>query len=181
MACVQLRLKDAGRDAVLRACEALLPPCRERGVPFLVNDDPALALEAGADGVHVGADDPPVAEARALLGGDAVVGASCYGSRHLAMEAAEAGADYVAFGAFFPTATKEPRARPGLDVLRDWSIATIVPAVAIGGVTPANCGELAAAGADFVAAVSGVWEHPRGPGEAVEAFNAALVEAAPRD
>lgn len=172
---MQLRLKDAGREATLRACEALLPLCRERGVTFIVNDEPEFAREAGADGVHVGAGDPTVAEARAAVGAGAVVGVSCYGSRHLAMEAAEAGADYVAFGAFFPTATKEPRARPGVEVLRDWSLATTVPAVAIGGVTPANCGELARAGADFVAAVSAVWDCPGGPGEAVAAFNAALT------
>ena len=174
VACLQLRWKEATDDDLRRAAERLMPACRERGVAFVVNDRPALAAEIGADGAHVGADDDTVAAARAALGPDAIVGASCYGSRDRGLDAAAGGADYVAFGAFYPTATKRPRARAGTDVLRWWQDAVTVPCVAIGGVAPANCGALAAAGADFVAAVSAIWDHPDGPAAAVRAFDRAL-------
>ena len=117
VACLQLRLKGAEDDDVRRAGERLLPICQAREVPLLVNDRPDLAAELGADGVHVGADDADYAEARETVGADGTVGVSCYDSRHRAMEAAAAGADYVAFGAFFPTATKTPRARADVDLL----------------------------------------------------------------
>jgi len=177
VASFQLRLKDVPDDAVLRAAEALMPPCIERGVAFIVNDRADLARRADADGVHIGADDGDYATARAAVGADRIVGVSCYDSRHRAMIAAEQGADYVAFGAFFPTATKEPRARASLDLLRWWSELMVVPCVAIGGITPENCGPLVEAGADFLAVVSAVWEHPDGPEAAVKAFNAAIERA----
>ena len=120
VACLQLRLKDADDDAVRRAGERLLPICQAREVPLLINDRPDLAAELGADGVHVGADDADYTEARERVGADATVGVSCYDSRHRAMEAAAAGADYVAFGAFFPTETKTPRAHAGVDLLEWW-------------------------------------------------------------
>jgi thiamine-phosphate pyrophosphorylase len=181
VACVQLRLKDAGDDEIRRACGILLPVAQRRGVAFLLNDRPDLAAQAGCDGVHVGQQDAPYEEARRLLGSDRIVGVTCHDSRHLAIEAAEAGADYVAFGAFFPTTTKPSRYRPSPDLLAWWSEIMTVPTVAIGGITPVNCAPLVAAGADFLAVVSAVWDHPDGPGAAVRDFNRAIAaaEAAP--
>ena len=177
VACLQLRLKDADDDAVRRAGERLLPLCQAREVPLLVNDRPDLAAELGADGVHVGADDADYADARAQVGADATVGVSCYDSRHRAMEAAAAGADYVAFGAFFPTETKTPRARAGTDLLEWWQSLMVVPCVAIGGITAGNCGPLVRAGADFLAVIGGVWSHADGPAAGVEAINRAIASA----
>ena len=142
-----------------------------------MNDRPDLARETGCDGVHVGADDAPYDEARDIVGGDAIVGVTCKGSYHLAMEAAEAGADYVAFGAYFPTATKRTTTRAPLALLETWQSVATVPCVAIGGITAANCQPVAAAGADFLAVSSGVWAHPDGPADAVRAYEAAIREA----
>ncbi len=177
VACVQLRLKDVSDDEVKRAAAALLPIAREREVAFLINDRPDLAAATNADGVHVGQEDASYAEARRLLGPDRMVGVTCHDSRHLAMEAAEAGADYVAFGAFFPTGTKEPKSHAGPDILEWWSDLFVIPSVAIGGITPQNCGDLVRAGADFLAVVSAVWDHPAGPAAAVQAFNKAIDAA----
>jgi thiamine-phosphate pyrophosphorylase len=161
----------------LRAADAILPVCIERDVAFLINDRADLAARAGADGVHIGADDGDYEAARAAVGKDRIVGVSCYDSRHRAIEAAEAGADYVAFGAFFPTKTKSPRAAAEPRLLRWWSEMTVVPCVAIGGITPENCGPLVEAGADFLAVISAVWQHPDGPQAAVRAFNVAIARA----
>ena len=174
-ACLQLRLKDAPDDAVRRTAEILMPVCHAYDVAFLINDRPDLAREMGADGVHVGQEDAAYAEARAIVGEDATVGVTCHNSLHLAMEAAEAGADYVAFGAFFPTRTKDPKSKADLETLESWSAATVVPCVAIGGITVENCRPLIRAGADFLAVVGGVWSHPAGPAAAVRAF-AAIME-----
>src|SRR5262249_22293011 len=164
-------------DTVRRACDVLRPVTQQRGVAFLLNDRPDLAAETGCDGVHVGQQDAPYAEARRLLGPDRTVGVTCHDSRHLAMEAAEAGADYVAFGAFFPTTTKPSRYRPAPELLAWWNEIMTVPSVAIGGITPENCGPLVAAGADFLAVVTAVWNHPDGPGAAVRAFARAIAAA----
>jgi thiamine-phosphate pyrophosphorylase len=177
VACVQLRLKDAADDEIKRACDVLQPIAQRRGAAFLLNDRPDLAARAGCDGVHVGQQDAPYDEARRLLGADRIVGVTCHDSRHLAIDAAEAGADYVAFGAFFPTTTKPSRYRPSLELLAWWGEIMTVPSVAIGGITPQNCAPLVAAGADFLAAVSAVWDHPEGPGAAVRDFNRAIAEA----
>ncbi len=181
VACVQLRLKSdegaASDDDVLRAAEALLPVARARDVAFLINDRPDLAAKAGADGVHIGQSDASYEEARAILGQDATVGVTCHNSKHLALVAGEAGADYVAFGAFFPTNTKAAPTKAAPEILEWWSYATIVPSVAIGGITPKNCGVLVRAGADFVAASSAVWNHPAGPAAAVRAFGEAIANA----
>jgi len=177
VACLQLRLKDAPDADVLRAAESLKPICVARGVALLINDRPDLALKAGADGVHVGQEDAPYGEARKLLGAGRIVGVTCHDSRHLAMEAGEAGADYVAFGAFFPTGTKIPKTQADLEILRWWSELFTIPSVAIGGITVANCGTLVEAGADFLAVVSGVWDYPDGPKAAVRDFNAAIDRA----
>lgn len=173
---VQLRLKDVDDDAIRRAVAACKPVCAEREVPLILNDRPDLAAETGCDGVHIGQEDVPFSEARRLMGDDRIVGVTCHDSRHLAIEASEAGADYVAFGAFFPTRTKEPKSQADPEVLRWWSEMTIVPCVAIGGITADNCRPLVEAGADFLAVVGGVWQHPEGPVKAVEAFAKVIVD-----
>jgi thiamine-phosphate pyrophosphorylase len=171
VASFQLRLKEASHDEIRRATEILMPIAQGADAAFILNDDPALARALGCDGVHVGQEDAPYAEARTALGEGRIVGVTCHDSRHFAMEAAEAGADYVAFGAFFPTATKEPKARAGVDLLVWWSELMVVPCVAIGGITVDNAPVLVAAGADFLAVSSGVWDHPDGPQAAVKSFN----------
>lgn len=175
VACLQLRLKDVDDDAIRQAADVLMPICHRHDVAFLVNDRPDLARAVGADGVHVGQEDTTYAEARLIMGPDATVGVTCHNSVHLAMEAAEAGADYVAFGAFFPTQTKDPKSTAELDTLRSWSLATVVPSVAIGGITVGNCPPLIEAGVDFLAVVGGVWAHPDGPAAAIRGFEKACA------
>ena len=177
VACLQLRLKEATDAEVERAVRALRPICNDHDVALLVNDRPDLAAAVGADGVHVGQEDTPYAEARRIVGDDAIVGVTCHDSRHLAMEAADAGADYVAFGAFYPTSTKEAKTRAPIELLQWWGGLMEVPCVAIGGITSANCADLVKAGADFVAVLSAVWNHPKGPRAAVAEFDKVLREA----
>lgn len=182
IACFQLRLKTPNGDAVsdddvLRAAELLLPIASSHDAAFLVNDNPKLALKAGADGVHIGQSDASYKDARAVLGDDATVGVTCHDSKHLALVAGEAGADYVAFGAFFPTATKDAPIRAEIDLLEWWSFATIVPSVAIGGITPENCRPLVRAGADFLAVSAAIWGHTDGPAAAVQAFEKVINAA----
>ncbi|MEY2883415.1 MAG: thiamine-phosphate pyrophosphorylase [Pseudomonadota bacterium] len=174
VAAFQLRLKDVSDDAVLRACEALLPVCNAADVAFILNDRADLAARAGADGVHLGQGDGSVAEARALLGPDAQIGRTCHDSRHLAMEAGEQGADYVAFGAFHETTTKPSHYRPTPDILTWWTTISQLPCVAIGGIFPDNAAPIVAAGADFIAVVRAVWDHPDGAGAGVAAFGKVL-------
>ncbi len=178
VACVQLRLKEAGADEMRRAIDALRPVAQSRGVAFLLNDDPRLAVETGCDGAHLGQYDLAahggLARVRRVLDGLSL-GITCHDSRHLAMEAAEQGADYVAFGAFYPTGTKEPKARADVEILRWWSELMEVPCVAIGGITPGNAAPLVEAGADFLAVVGAVWQHPDGPAAGVRAFRAELA------
>ena len=172
VACLQLRLKEVEDDTIRRAARILKPIAQDRGVAFIMNDRPDLAAELDCDGVHVGEEDAPYSEARRLLGPDRVVGVTCGASRHRALTAAEAGADYVAFGAFFPSPTKtatKQRADP--ELIRDWSETTVVPCCAIGGITQQNCGPLVEAGADFLAVISAIWSHPGGPRAAVAEFN----------
>lgn len=177
VAALQIRLKDAPDDAVLRAAEAILPVAQSRGVAVIMNDRADLARRAGCDGVHLGqADGDPVA-ARKLLGPDATIGVTCHDSRHLAMEAGEAGADYVAFGAFFPTSTKETAHRPEPEILAWWSEMFEIPCVAIGGITAENCAPLVRAGADFLAVIGAVWNHPDGPAAGLRAMNEAIARA----
>ena len=174
VACVQLRLKDVADEAVLAAGRLLMPLVQAAGAAFLVNDRPDLAKTLGADGVHVGQDDTAYDEARRIDGKDAIVGVTCHDSRHLAMEAAEAGADYVAFGAMYPTSTKDAKTRATPDLIRWWSELFETPCVAIGGITVENAPALVAAGADFLAVSAGVWNDAAGPREAVRRFNAVL-------
>jgi thiamine-phosphate pyrophosphorylase len=172
-----LRLKDADDAAIREAAEALLPVCRDREVPLIMNDRPDLAEQTGCDGSHVGQQDQTYAEARKAVGDGNIVGVTCHDSRHLAMQAAEQGADYVAFGAFFPTTTKTPKGSADIDILEWWSELMVVPCVAIGGITPNNCPPLVRAGVDFLAVVSAVWDHPDGSGAAVRDFNEAINDA----
>lgn len=175
----QLRLKDVSDDAIRAAVRALLPLCRARNVAFILNDRVDLAAELDVDGVHLGQEDMTPGAARAMLGAQKVIGISCHDSSHLAMEAGENGADYVAFGAFFPTKSKSPEklakyGTPKPEIIEWWSTYTTVPCVAIGGMTPQNCIPLIAAGADFIAAITAVWEHPKGAAVAVQEFNQAI-------
>ena len=177
VAALQIRLKDVDDAAILEAVAALGPVARARGVAVILNDRPDLAARGGCDGVHVGQSDASYAEARRIMGPQAMIGVTCHDSRELAMDAAEAGADYVAFGAFFPTDTKATTHRPDPEILSIWQETVETPCVAIGGITPANAPELARAGADFVAVSSAVWNAPEGPAAAVRAFDAALAGA----
>ena len=171
VACVQLRLKNISDDDILRAAETLCPVAQAREVAFLLNDRPDLARQAGCDGVHVGQDDWSYKKARELVGPGGIVGVTCHDSRHLAMEAAEQGADYVAFGAFYPTTTKAAKGHPTPEILEWWSGLMEVPCVAIGGITAENCAPLVKAGADFLAVMGAVWNHPDGPAAGVKAMN----------
>ena len=174
VAAVQLRLKDWAEDDLRRAIDVLRPVAQDRGVAFLLNDRPDLAVQWGCDGAHVGQDDMAVTEARRVLN-DLTLGVTCHASRDLAMTAGEAGADYVAFGAFFPSTTKEPPAMADVALLRWWSELMEVPCVAIGGIAPENCRPLVEAGADFLAVSAAVWGDERGPEAAIRAFNAAMA------
>ncbi len=171
VACLQLRLKEVDDEAIRRATRVLKPIAEERGVAYIMNDRPDLAAELDCDGVHVGEEDMPYAEARRLLGADRIVGVTCGASRDRAITAAEAGADYVAFGAFFPSTTKAAKHHADPELIRDWSETTVVPCCAIGGITQENCGPLVEAGADFLAVIGAIWSYPRGPRAAVAEFN----------
>ena len=181
---VQIRLKgerNAENDAPSPASDrtwraalpVIIPAIQNAGAAAIVNDRADLAAEFGADGAHIGQDDGSIKNARALLGNDAIIGATCHNSRHLAMEAGEAGASYVAFGAFYPSVTKTAPTQANPEILEWWSSVFELPCVAIGGITAANCASLAAAGADYVAVSAAVWTHPEG----AEAGAAALREA----
>lgn len=170
VAAFQFRVKGVDQHEAVRLAEPLQRLCAAADVAFIVNDDMALAKRLGADGVHLGQGDGDPREARALLGPGAQIGVTCHDSRHLAMEAGEAGADYVAFGAFFPTATKAVSHHPEPAILSWWITLFEVPCVAIGGITPRNGRVLVEAGADFLAVSGAVWSHPGGPAAAVKAF-----------
>jgi len=156
-AAFQLRVKDIDEHELARLAVPLQRICADANVAFIVNDSMALAKRLGADGVHLGQSDGDIREARALLGPSAQIGRTCHDSRHLAMEAGEAGADYVAFGAFYPTTTKPSNYRPAPAILSWWASVFEIPCVAIGGITPANAKPLVDAGADFIAVCQAVW------------------------
>ena len=170
VAAVQVRLKGVDDAAIAAASRALLPAIQGAGAAAILNDRPDLAAALGYDGVHVGQEDAPYAEARRLMGAERTVGVTCHDSLHLAFEAAEAGADYVAFGAFHPTTTKEARFKAELELLEGWQQGFQTPCVAIGGITADTARALARAGADFLAVSAGVWAHPEGPAAAVRAL-----------
>lgn len=177
VAAVQLRLKEASEDGWRRAIDALRPAAQSRDVAFLLNDRVDLARECGCDGAHVGQDDMPAVDARRLLGPELTLGVTCHGSRDLAMRAGEDGADYVAFGAFFPSGSKEVVHRADPEIIAWWSELMELPCVAIGGITAENCAPLVRAGADFLAVIGAVWSHPEGPAAGVRALNAAIEAA----
>jgi thiamine-phosphate pyrophosphorylase len=175
VAAFQFRVKDVDQHEAARLAEPLQRLCADHEVAFIVNDSISLAKRIGADGVHLGQQDGDPREARTLLGPAAQIGVTCHDSRHLAMEAGEAGADYVAFGAFFPTTTKVVRHRPDPAILGWWTALFELPCVAIGGINPDNGASLVQAGADFLAVCSAVWGHEGGPAEAVRAFEPLLA------
>jgi len=173
VAAFQIRLKGIDDHEIARLVEPLQRICADNDVAFIVNDSMGLAKRLGADGVHLGQEDGDPRDARALLGPNAQIGVTCHDSRHLAMEAGEAGADYVAFGSFYPTTTKETRHRPEPSILGWWTTLFELPCVAIGGITPGNARPLIDAGADFLAVSGSVWNAPDAA-EAVKAFAALL-------
>ncbi len=177
VAAVQLRLKDVSDDDWRRAIDALRPVTQAHAVAFLLNDRADLVRQTGCDGVHVGQEDLPAREARALIGPDLTLGVTCKGSRDLAMQAGEDGADYVAFGAFFPSGTKDVSRFIEPEILHWWSELMELPCCAIGGISAENCAPLVRAGADFLAVVGCVWNHPDGPAAGVRALNAAIAAA----
>ncbi len=177
VAALQLRLKNVPDDDIRRAVDDLRPIAQSRGVALILNDRPDLAVETGCDGAHVGSEDLAPATARTILGPKLQLGVSCYDSRDLALRAGEADADYVAFGAFFPSGTKDTGRRADLELLAWWSELMELPVVAIGGIDAANCAPLVRAGANFLAVTSAVWSHPDGPAAGVRAMNAAIAAA----
>lgn len=170
IAAFQFRVKGIDEHQAAELAEPLQAICAAREVAFIVNDSVSLAKRLGADGVHLGQGDGDVREARDRLGKEAQIGVTCHNSRHLALEAGEMGADYVAFGAFFPTTTKQVSDVANPALLRWWHVWSEVPSVAIGGITVANAASLIEAGADFLAISAGVWQHPDGPAAAVAEF-----------
>jgi thiamine-phosphate pyrophosphorylase len=160
---LQLRLKEHSDADIETLAPKLIEIAHQRGVSVILNDNPALAAKLGCDGVHIGQEDGSIRDARAALGPKAIVGVTCHDSRHLAMTAGEQGADYVAFGAFFDTATKSPKTRADLDILVWWTELFELPCVAIGGITLETASGVIAAGADYIAVCGGVWSHPDGP------------------
>ena len=174
VAALQIRLKDQPDEIVAAAVDVLSPIAQARGVAVILNDNPELAARLGCDGVHIGQDDMPLVQARKVMGKDAMIGVTCHDSLHLAMEAAEGGADYVAFGAFFPTTTKDASTRADAALLNGWQQDMLIPCVAIGGITVETAAGIATAGADFIAVSAGVWAYGDGPAAAVKAFNAEI-------
>ena len=185
VASFQLRLENADDAAWKAAIDRLMPIAQDRGVAFIVNNRVELAHETGADGVHLGVHDMRIRDARQMLGPDKIIGASCLDSKHLAMTAAEAGADYVSFGPFFTTRSpyypKEnyaPKYMVSTNILSWWSAIMEAPCVAAGGITPANCRDLVKAGADFICASSSIWDYPGGAAAAIRDFHAAMDDVA---
>lgn len=178
VAALQLRLKDVPEAELLRVIDRLRPIAQSRNVAFLLNDNPALAVKSGCDGAHVGQTDMPAKQARKILG-DLTLGVTCHNSRHLAMEAGEAGADYVAFGAFFPTTTKAPPEMAEIETLKLWAETMEIPCVAIGGITAENCAPLVAVRAEFLAVSGAVWNHKEGAAAGVKAMLCAIEAATP--
>lgn len=177
VAAFQLRMKDAADADILAAGKVLQPIVQSAACAFIVNDRPDLAAKLDADGVHIGQSDASYSEARSTLGADKIVGVTCHNSRDLAYEAAEAGADYVAFGAFYPTQTKITEHSANPEILEIWQETALTPCVAIGGITLDNAAPLIRAGADFLAVSSAVWSHAEGPRAAIAAFNALFDNA----
>ena len=180
VAALQIRLKDLNDYDLIAATKVIAPIAQSRGVAVIMNDHAQLVKSLKLDGVHLGQTDMKLPEARKLLGPEAMIGVTCHNSRHLAMEAAENSADYVAFGAFYPTTTKEVSHMADLETLTIWQESMEAPCVAIGGITAENVGPVVQAGADFVAVSGAVWNHPDGAAAGVKAILAA-IELAKQD
>ena len=175
VSCFQLRLKNVKDEDIIESSKALKPICNKYHVPFILNDRLDLVNKVEADGVHLGEGDGSILEARKLLGPKAIIGASCYNSKHLAMEAAEEGADYVAFGAFFDTITKDPKTKADMNIIKDWTLISNIPCVAIGGINSSNCKELVDVGVDFIAVVGSIWNKNDDPKSAVNKFKSIIM------
>ena len=175
VACFQLRLKNLNDQELINISKVLKPICNKFDVPFILNDRLDLANKVGADGVHLGEDDSSILDARKLLGSKAIIGASCYNSKHLAMQAAEQGANYVAFGAFFETKTKKAKTKAVMSLIEDWVLISDIPCVAIGGINSKNCHELIKAGVDFIAVVGAIWNNIDSPRKAILNFKNIIV------
>jgi thiamine-phosphate pyrophosphorylase len=175
VACFQLRLKNLNDQELINISKVLKPICNKFDVPFILNDRLDLANKIGADGVHLGEDDSSILDARKLLGPKAIIGASCYNSKHLAMKAAEQGANYVAFGAFFETKTKKAKTKAVMSLIEDWILISDIPCVAIGGIDSKNCHELIKAGVDFIAVVGAIWNNIDSPRKAILNFKNIIV------
>ena len=181
ISCLQIRLKDSGEiavtnDIIRTVSKTLVPIAQSNNVAVIMNDSPELASELGCDGVHIGQEDISYSKARSIMGDQAIIGVTCHTSKHLAINASELGADYVAFGAFFPTETKSPKTSAYPELLKWWSEITQIPCVAIGGITPQNCPPLLQTGVEFLAVSSGIWNHPAGHAEAVSDFEKQLMK-----
>lgn len=184
---MQLRLDAADDNQWRRAIEKLMPVAQKRDVAFIVNNRVDLAHEMDCDGAHVGVYDMRIRDARQLLGPDKIIGASCMDSKHLAMTAAEHGADYVSFGPFFttrspyyPKEASAPKYMVSPNILTWWSTLMEIPCVAAGGIKPDNCTDIVKAGADFICASTSIWEHPGGAATALRDFHAAMGQAVRR-
>lgn len=175
VAAFQLRLKNISADDITRAAETLMPICHDAQIAFIINDSVEITKKTGASGVHLGSDDGNIKQARSILGSDFIIGASCYNSIDMAINAATDGADYVSFGAFYETTTKTPKAKAELVTLEKWSNAANILCAAIGGITPQNAEPIAEAGADFICSVSYIWHHPISPAKAVQEFNQVIL------
>ncbi|MCC9625846.1 thiamine phosphate synthase [Thalassospira sp. MA62] len=175
--CLQLRLKGISDDELRAAIKIVLPMCQKRDIPLILDNRPDIAKETGCDGVHIGDNDVSYDEARAIMGEEHIVGVSCYDSRHKAMVLGDKGADYVSFGVFYPSKTKEASSRATPELIDIWTTFTTVPCVAVGGITPENVGPIVQAGADFIAVTAGVWDHADGPAAGAIALKNAIVAA----
>jgi len=176
VSCLQVRLKNIEDKKIIEICKIIKPICDKYKIPLILNDRLDLVKSCKANGVHLGQNDKSVKEARKYLSSNYIIGASCYNSKHLAMEAAENGADYVAFGSFFESKTKVPKVKVKKSILEDWNFISNIPCVAIGGITPVNCKELVKAGADHIAVIGSIWNSDKPPEKAIMDFKKILIK-----
>ena len=174
VSCLQVRLKNIDDKKIIEICKIIRPICERHRIPLILNDRLDLVKSCNADGVHLGQEDKSVKDAREFLGSNFIIGASCYNSKHLAMEAADNGANYVAFGAFFESKTKAPKTRVEIKIIEDWNFISNIPCVAIGGISPINCKELVKAGADHLAVIGSIWNSNKTPEKAIMDFEKIL-------
>ena len=179
VACLQIRLKNLEETPLIRLARSITHIAHKHQTLVLMNDDPAIAKKIGADGAHIGQNDMDYFSSRQLLGKDAIIGVTCHNSKELAFSAANAGADYVAFGAFYETQTKAAKTRADLEILTWWNQNIEIPCVAIGGINLSNAAEIISAGADFIAVSSGIWDHPQGPDMAIKELSKLCAEHSP--